>query len=244
MLPEWYRHSPSSGNLYREAPDAFIWRYGFGKKDDKNGKMAAGNAVEFAVAQVLLGVCPEPKMIELALAEFDKQMQGEATPERDDVEPLCKNALEGLRAIDRPLLTYQSAHRLQPGEKFGLNYAVSAYTDYGFEHLTVDCKVTWRLPSEPKFSHICQLGTYHALTGKPQALLYVTPKKRTRMEIPEADLKRGFATMMASWLCIENLARRFNRPEDAVSVLPHNPDSFYWSDAARKEAAAVWNIAA
>jgi hypothetical protein len=122
---------------------------------------------------------------------------------------------------------------------------VVAYTDFSFSDITVDCKVTWRLPSEPKFAHVCQLGTYHALSGgKAQALLYVTPKKRARMEIPTADLRAGFACMLSSWQRIDALAQRFNRPEDAALVLPHNPDSFYWSDAARKEAATVWNIAA
>jgi hypothetical protein len=82
MLPDWYRHSPSSGNRYREAPDAFLWRYGFNRKEEKSAKMAVGNAVEFAAAQVLLGVLPNAGAIECALAEYDKQMEGEVSPER------------------------------------------------------------------------------------------------------------------------------------------------------------------
>jgi hypothetical protein len=245
MLPDWYRHSPSSGNRYREAPDAFLWRYGFNRKEEKSAKMAVGNAVEFAAAQVLLGVLPNAGAIECALAEYDKQMEGEVSPERADIEALVPSVIEGLKALDRKLIGYQHRLTLNAGERYGLKYPVTAYTDFTFTDLTVDCKVTWRLPSEPKFSHVCQLGTYHALSnGKAQALLYVTPKKRTRMELPEADLKAGFACMLSAWRRIEGLAERFNRPEDALAVLPHNPDSYFWDEKSRKEAAQIWNFAA
>lgn len=241
MLPDWYRHSPSSGNRYREAPDAFLWRYGFGKKEDKNARMAVGNAVEFAAAQVLLGVLPNAGAVDAALGEYDKQMQGEVAPERDDIAALVVNTIDGLKALDRPLLGYQHKYGLAAGERYGLRYPITAYTDFTFSDLIVDCKVTWRMPSEPKFSHVCQLGTYHALSGgKAQAILYVTPKKRSRMEIPELDLKAGFACMLSAWQRIEALAERFNRPEDALAILPHNPESYFWNEASRKEAAAVW----
>lgn len=244
MLVSHYRHSPSSGNLYREAPDAFLWKYGFGRREDPNGKMAAGTAAEFAAAQVLLNTVQESDLADCALLKFDEQTAGVVFPEREDVPALAKSVLDGLRAIDKPLMTYQHKLTLNAGERYGLKYPVIGYTDFSFTDLTVDCKVTWRLPSEAKFSHVCQLGTYHALSGKQQALLYVSPKKRTRIELPEETLRSGFATMLSTWQRIEALAEAFKTPEAAVKVIAHNADSYFWSDAARKEAATIWNIAA
>lgn len=240
LLQDWYRHSPWSGNMYREAPDAFLWRFAFAKRDEMSAKASVGTSVEFAIAQVLLGIAKAEDATAIATAEFDKAVQGEVINERADIPAIVEQALAGFRGLNQKLLTYQSVLRVDAGMKYGLRFPIKAKTDFGYEDLTVDCKVTWRMPSSPKFSHVCQLGTYHALTGKSQALLYVTPKKNALIRLNEEDLAAGFACMLSTWRRIEALADRCDTPESAADLIAHNPDSYFWSPASRKEAATVW----
>jgi hypothetical protein len=46
---DYKHHSVARANKFREAPDAFVGSYLLGFRDEVNGKMAAGSAVEKAV---------------------------------------------------------------------------------------------------------------------------------------------------------------------------------------------------
>lgn len=246
LLLPWYRHSPSSGNRYRESPDSFLWRYGFGKFDDERvGRLAVGDSVEKALAQHLLGQITATEIVGFAQSLYDTQMQGEVTPERDDIEALCKQGLAGLHEIAERLVTYQATLQLGNGEKFGLRYGIKCKTDFGFESFTVDLKITWRMPSDPKFGHVCQCATYHAISGKGQKLLYVTPKKHNLVSLDDDDLKIGWSNMLASFEAIEKLDDLFDNPREAMKLIPLNLESFYWSanhDRERIAAAHAWGV--
>ena len=242
MLPSHYRHSPSSGNLYREAPDAWLWRYGFGHRDEKNARMAMGSAAEHGVNAALTADLSDEEAAKAAVAEFDKLMSGEVSAERDAVPLICKQMLAKLRPLGRPL-TYQFAIQVPAGERFGFGYPIKGITDLGYADFDLDLKATMACPSSPKFSHICQLGTYAHLNAKPQKVLYATPKRAELYDISPEDAAMGWSIMEGAWRRIEAFARAFPSPEAALRVVPFNPDSFYWSDAAqRAKAATVWRI--
>lgn len=241
LLPDWYRHSPSSGNLYREAPDAWLWRYGFGKRDERTARMAMGVAAEYGVSIALTSDASDDDAAAAAIAEFDKLMAGEVSAERDAAGAICRQMLAVLRPLGKPL-SLQAVHALATGERYGFAYPVKAVTDLGYEDFYIDLKATMACPSAPKFGHVAQVGTYEALTGKPQKLLYATPKRAALYDVSPEDSAHGWAVMKAAWRRIEALAQQFRRPEDAASVIPFNPDSFYWADAAKAEAATAWRI--
>jgi hypothetical protein len=242
VLPDWYRHSPSSGNLYREAADAWLWRYGFGKKDERNARMAMGSAAEHGVNLAMTSDMSDDDAAKAAVAEFDKRMEGEVSAERDAVPLICKQMLAKLRSLGKPL-TIQQVVNVPTGQKYGFAYPVKGVVDLSYEGFDIDLKATMACPSSPKFSHVAQVGTYAELRQKPQKVLYATPKRAELYDITLEDAAYGWSVMRSSWLKIEALAQRFNRPEDALSVIPFNPDSFYWSDAKSKaEAATVWRI--
>lgn len=241
MLPDWYRHSPSSGNLYREAPDAWLWRYGFGKKEEKNARMAMGNAAEFGVNLALTSGVSDDEAASAATAEFDKLMQGEVSPERDAAPLICRQMLNALKPFGKPLAV-QAVVSIPTGQKYGFAYPIKGVADLGYADFDLDLKATLACPSSPRFSHVSQLGSYAELRAKPQKVLYATPKKAALFDISAEDATYGWQIMRGAWLRIEELARRFNRPEDALSLIPFNPDSFYWSDAAKAEAATMWRI--
>lgn len=238
---EYKHHSVARANKFREAPDAFVASYLMGWRDEVNGKMAAGSAVEKAVWAALL----DPTIPAAAVAEaaFDAEMKGEVTKERDDLPAICAQALEALTPFGKPL-TYQAPVKLAPGERFGLKYGVTGFTDFGYgDAFDVDLKVTWALPSKPKFSHVCQVGTYSKLRGdKPQKLCYVTPKKFAIYDVSPEELDMGWRTTLATWKRIETMLSIIETPSDACALYPLNLDSFYWSDSMKPKALETWGI--
>lgn len=254
LLQPWYRHSPWSGNLYREAPDAWLWRFGYAKRDGMSAKSEIGKAVEATIAAVLLGTVSAASAAAHATHLFDAVRLGEVADERDDIPAIVGHALAAFQAIEAPLLTYQSTLRLDAGERFGLKHPIKCKTDFGYPDVTVDCKVTWRMPSEPKFPHVAQLGTYRAITGRAQALLYVTPRQarlfpqipipmlQQHAELTAAMLDEGWATMLGAWRRIDAMDRLFPSPEAASEVIPLNLDTYHWDKAAHAEARTLWKL--
>lgn len=239
---DYRHHSVARANKFREAPDAFVWSYLLGFRDETNGKMAAGSAVEKALHGGLLHGLDIVAIQSEALMHFDAEMTGEVTKERDDLPALCAQALDALSPFGKPL-TYQAPVKLAPGERFGLRYGVTGYTDFGYDGFDVDLKVTWALPSKPKFSHVCQVGTYSKLRGdKPQKLCYVTPKKFAVYDVSPEELDLGWRTTFATWKRIETMLSIIETPADACALYPLNLDSFYWSDAMKPKAMEVWNV--
>jgi len=241
MLPDYYRHSPSSGNMFREAPDAWLWRYGFGNRDEKNARMAMGSAAEHGVNVALTSGLSDDDAADAALAEFDKLMQGEISAERDAAPLICKQMLALLRPFGKPL-TIQNVVNLPTGQRYGFGYPVKGVTDLGYDEFYLDLKATMACPSAPKFSHVCQLGAYAELTGKPQKILYATPKRAMLYDITPEDAAYGWSVMQGAWRRIEALARTYPTAEAAAAIIPFNPDSFYWSDADKAKAATIWSI--
>jgi hypothetical protein len=238
---DYKHHSVARANKFREAPDAFVGSYLLGFRDEVNGKMAAGSAVEAGLWRYLLGD-PMDFAIAAALEKFDAEMAGEVTKERDDIPALVTQAGAALFPFDKPL-TYQAPVKLAPGERFGLRYGVTGYTDFGYDAFDVDLKVTWALPSKPKFSHVCQVGTYSKLRGdKPQKLCYVTPKKFAIYDVSPEELDMGWRTTFATWKRIETMLSIIETPADATALYPLNLDSFYWSDATKSQAMTAWGI--
>lgn len=241
ILPDWFRHSPSAGNRFRESPDTFVWRYVLGNKDEFGGKAAVGSAVERTLAECLIVGEPMDGGTNLALSFYDEQTAGVVGPERDDIPALLERSIAALVPFGKPL-TYQAPHALAAGERFGLRYPVKCLTDFGYEDFHVDLKCTWALPSKPKFDHVCQLATYWALTGKAQKLAYVTPKKHAVYDVPEADLEHGWRVMLATWKRIEAFDALCRSKADALAIIPLNPDSFRWSGADMQSVMQTWSI--
>lgn len=242
MIPPRFRHSVSRANMFRESADWFVARYLLNYKDEPNAKMAAGTAVEKAAHAGLIHEYDIFAVVSHALTEFDNIRQGEIDKIRDDIAPLAHHAMEALRPFGKPL-TYQQPVFLDAGERFGLRFPVSGYTDFGYDGFDIDLKVTWALPSKPKFGHICQVGTYSKLRGdKPQKLCYVTPKKSAIYDVSPEALDLGWRTTLATWKRIETLLSVIDRPEDATRLIPLNLDSFYWPDNLKTQALQAWGI--
>lgn len=238
---DYKHHSVARGNKFRNAPDAFVGTYLLGWHEEANAKMAAGSAGEKGTWRGLLEGS-SAIAIATALEAFDAEMKGEVTKERDDLPAIVEQAMTALTQFGKPL-TYQAPIKLEPGIRFGLRYPVTGFTDFGYDGFDIDMKVTWALPSKPRFDHICQVGTYSQLRdGKPQKLAYVTPKKFAIYDVSPEDLDLGWRTTLATWRRIETMLSIIETPADAVAIYPLNLDSFYWSETTKSKALEAWGV--
>ena len=240
MLPEKYKHSATSANMFLASPSHFIWRYGFNEKEPANGRMNMGLASEYAAYEALMGSYDDKRSTEAAIAKFDELQEGEVTPERDYVGPVTVNFLHHLRKLGEPL-TYQSMLKMSVPE---LGREVVGYTDFGYDNLLIDTKATLRCPTNinTQFtaSAVRQQAVYSKITGKDVALLYATPQKYEYFPVAPAQIEAGWNVMVGAWKRIERLDKMCPTPEAATELIPLNPDSFYWKDATYNQANERW----
>lgn len=241
LVYDRYKHSPASGNMFLAAPDAFVWRYGLKNwQEDDAPRQAMGNAAEFATAQTLLLDMTDDEGAELAVAEFDRRMNGEVCEERDAVGPITREFLKAMRPLGKPLV-YQGKATLN-GALYGLSREIVVKTDFEYEDFILDTKATLRCPSEIKPDHARQFAAYSVARGKPVRALYATPKKHAMYHLPEATAEDHWRLLVAAWKRIEALDAICESPQHAVSLIPFNPDSWFWDEKMKARAAATWSI--
>jgi hypothetical protein len=234
-------HSASKASTFRNDPSWFIASYMLGYRGETSGKMAAGKAVEAGLWQHMLHGDAEASTA-AALAEFDGEMAGEVTKERDDITPMLEKAVSAVAEFGKPL-TYQTPVKLAAQERYGFAWPVVGYIDFGFDGFDLDLKCTWQLPSKPRFDHIAQVGLYSQLRdGKPQKIAYVTPKKFAVYDISPEDLDMGWRVTAATFRRIENLCSICDTAQDAIKIIPLNTESFYWPENLKQQAMGAWNV--
>jgi hypothetical protein len=240
MLDKEYRHSAGGGNMFLDSPSRWLLKYGFDIRDEANARMAMGSAAEFACHAGIMQNLTDDQIKKVAIEEFDKLRDGIVSDERDYVGPISVNFVRGLKEFGLPN-SYQ--HKILTMVD-GLEREVIGYTDFGYDDLYVDTKATLRCPSNiygyQQTGHVRQQSVYSKLTNKKVALLYATPNKFALYHVPESLIERGWTTMFGAWKAIERLDYICVNPEDGTTIIPLNPDSFYWNDETHKIAQAKW----
>ena len=238
MLSERYMHSATGANMMMEDPAAFLVKYGFGYRQEANGRMNMGLATETATNTALHNNLSDEEAEAVAVQEFDDLMDGEVAEERDWVGPITKNFLEVLRPRGRPL-TYQSKRSLHLP---GLERKVICYTDFGYDDVIIDTKATKSCPTSLNFKkgNVRQQAVYSKVWDKPVALLYATPKKHAYFDVNQDMIDEAWNIMLSAWRRIERWDRMFATADDATEFIPLNTDSFYWNAESRGIAIEKW----
>ena len=238
MLYPKYAHSASSGNLWMDARDVFLWRYGFQKwgKDSPRAQMGV-IAEEITYQALLQGLSPEDAS-KLAQETYDAKFQGEVHEEREYVGGITAKFVTALSELGKPL-TYQASRTVELG---AFAKGIKVKTDLGYDNLTVDLKATLRVPSSPKPAHLRQASLYAKLTGKPQKLLYASDKKIWGYVVTEEDVEKNVPVLFGAFRTIEGFAKMFPTPEAALSAIAFNPDTYYWKDYDIEEARKAWQV--
>lgn len=108
--------SPSSLALYRAASALWVLRYLFGVRDEEIPFAWRGKAVELAVSAVVFDGASDEDAIEIAMAAFEGQAQGEVSAdinrERNGISGIVRRAAWIFRKLGRPL---GQQHRVESG---------------------------------------------------------------------------------------------------------------------------------
>lgn len=231
--------SPSSINMWSNAPCAWAAKYLYGRKFKFGLAPKAGILVEDAVVKVLTGVLSEQDAIDQACGEYNKSAAigaSNADIKRGEaIAGMIQSAVEELKQYGEPefdgdLVNGAKQKKIElicNGD--GWRLPVIGYIDlhYPKHGLIVDLKTTMRCPSFMSDEHTRQGCIYRSAMGNQAVkFLYVTGKKTAWFDIEDP------APVLAEVKAILNRQEKMLRldSEQIKNIIPVNAGSFYWSD--------------
>lgn len=232
--------SASSLNCFRTEPAAWVMRYLWGIKDAGNAAMWRGRAVEAGLDSWLYKRDLQDAQ-STALQAFELEAQGEAS---DEVENERRNVLpmlqQGISAApeDTPVARQYRVEMWLDGVEIPL----IGYADYVFASGPLDLKSTTRCPSSLETlsqEHVRQVSIYSKARNEPSALLYVTPKKAARYDIPPEMVTAAIADVNRIARSLRSVLARSRSRDEVAELFAPDYQSFYWSDATRQAAIQV-----
>jgi hypothetical protein len=234
--------SISNINKWIEAPDAWVSHYLFYNRGAGSPAMWRGIFVEQAVADTITGKLKIDDAIEKATKDFDAKHDfddGSVSRERLNIEPMTRLAVEALEPFGKPDFPEDGEqHKVSmkaTGDGWELDFI--GFLDFKFpDHgLVVDLKTTGRMPSVMSKGHQRQRAFYAKASGNAAVkFLYVTSKKVAMLEDGDPD---ELMAEIKLHLTRQEAFLRLGDKELLKSIVPVNPDSFYWrgDEAVRKE---------
>jgi hypothetical protein len=228
-------HSPSSINLWRNAPKKWCLSYLYNWKDS-GPKMWRGTAVEKGFAAYLRNASFE-KSLEVAFEAYGNEIarSGKAPLPVDEdrglIEPMLRQAiiwhernhLLELAATQVPVNTFLDERIKRP---------FVGYVDFSFLNgMDMDTKTTEACPAKPRPDHVAQVAVYwHARNKRPQSLLYLTDKRHNFLAPTEDELRIALQDMVAGALSLETALSVMPDRQTMLRSYPTN-NSFYYDEA-------------
>mgnify|MGYP003629815308 CR=1 FL=1 len=226
--------SISQINKWIGCPSAWVSHYLFNNRGGSSPAMWRGIFTEQAVADTITNKLPMNEAIEKAQADYDAKFDfgdDSIEKERGNIKPMTELAVEALEPYGVPEFPEDgSQHRVSmtaKGEGWSIEFM--GYIDFKFpDHgLIVDLKTTMRMPSVMAIGHQRQRAFYQkANSNMAVKFLYVTPKKVDMKEDGDAD---ELMAEIKAHLTRQEAFLRLGDKELLKSVVPVDPDSFYWN---------------
>jgi hypothetical protein len=248
------RISVSNVNKFREAPDAWACQYLGGHRFPTGWAAVQGQAVESGVELGLFGGggiddCVKESIDQLKSASMVLNNRPEELEKRIPiVTRMTETALENLMPLGAPEKPAEGRRQHSVGidvrfrEGPGGTVPLLGYLDFYYpqHNLVVDLKTTSKSPSKWSLGHGIQAAVYQkaieSMTGKKPAVKFayaLTRKKDPYVELTltdedAADFLKQFKQTVIQ---MEALLSMTDDSQKIISVLPHNPDTFYWNNA-------------
>ena len=226
--------SASSINLWTNAPDVWVAQYLFGRRGPMSAAAMRGICTEDAVVAVLQGKNADGAL-DQALEKFDQTFpigDEKTTKERAMIQPCMELAVQELEQYGEPEFPEEGQEKISITAKTDdYEIPVIGYLDLVFpQHgVVIDLKTTGRCPSVMSAEHQLQRAIYQKAKGNQIVkFLYVTPKKTNMLEDGDpSEILRRTKTQITR---MERFLRSGNA-RDVASVIPVNPNTFYWNGA-------------
>jgi hypothetical protein len=193
-----------------------------------------GICTEDAVVAVLQGKNKDGAL-DQALEKFDQTFpigDEKTTKERAMIQPCMELAVQELEQYGEPEFPEEGQEKISITAKTeDYEIPVIGYLDLVFpKHgVVIDLKTTGRCPSVMSAEHQLQRAIYQKAKGNQIVkFLYVTPKKTNLLEDGDpSEILRRTKTQITR---MERFLRSGNA-RDVASVIPVNPNTFYWNGA-------------
>lgn len=226
--------SASSINLWTNAPDVWVAQYLFGMRGPMSAAAMRGICTEDAVVAVLQGKNADGAL-DAALEKFDQTFpigDEKTTKERAMIQPCMELAVQELEQYGEPEFPEDGQEKISITAKTDdYEIPVIGYLDLVFpKHgVVIDLKTTGRCPSVMSSEHQLQRAIYQKAKGNQIVkFLYVTPKKTNLLE--DGDSSEILRRTKIQITRMERFLRSGNA-RDVASVIPVNPNTFYWNGA-------------
>ena len=226
--------SPSSINLWTNAPDVWVAQYLFGKRGPMSAAAMRGICTEDAVVAVLQGKNKDGAL-DQALEKFDQTFpigDEKTTKERAMIQPCMELAVQELEQYGEPEFPEEGQEKISITAKTDdYEIPVIGFLDLVFPEagLVIDLKTTGRCPSVMSAEHQLQRAIYQKAKGNQAVkFLYVTPKKTALLE--DGDPNELLSRAKTQITRMERFLRSGTR-HDIAGVIPVNPNTFYWNGA-------------
>jgi len=232
------RHlSPSSLNLWRDAPGIWALRYLAKVRDDGSAPMWRGNAVERGMEYLLRGNSLQDAQ-SFAMQAFEEAAQGEISDANDAERKLIPAMVAKIADWHADMLgakniTPMAATQLKVEAQLqGVSIPVIGYVDFTFmEGADVDCKSTKACPSKPRPDHLRQVALYNYARKRPAALLYVTDKRFAYYTPTEFEMDGAVQELADAARSLEQFLYRMPDADTAIRCMPMATDHYAFSPA-------------
>lgn len=227
--------SPSSLNLWRDAPGLWTLKYLGGLRDDAGAAAWRGIAVEHGLQSWFTHPKADHEIhMKAALGEFETRAQGDldgsVDAERKLIAPILERAIEAAKTIKPKYLGAQSKieHTFP-----GVAIPVIGFLDFLFEDDSfVDLKTTKACPSSPRPDHARQVALYSTRRRGGGNLMYATPKRWEIYPVGENECAVALEGMRKDALALQSFLEGQRDAKSAIRCLPMNDTDFRWSQAA------------
>ena len=193
-----------------------------------------GICTEDAVVAVLQGKNADGAL-DAALEKFDQTFpigDEKTTKERAMIQPCMELAIQELEQYGEPEFPEEGQEKISITAKTDdYEIPVIGYLDLVFPKrgVVIDLKTTGRCPSVMSSEHQLQRAIYQKAKGNQVVkFLYVTPKKTNLLE--DGDPSEILRKTKIQITRMERFLRSGNA-RDVASVIPVNPNTFYWNGA-------------
>jgi hypothetical protein len=242
--PMYYRHSPSSLNMFAMSISMFVVERIIGDKQTVGVPAHRGTAVEDGVTLGLMD--PKAKLehcIDAAEKKYDELTLLSPDPRRalyrNTIGDMVTAALKQMRQYGVPTST-QGWVEWHPEE---LRLPIVGKYDFAWDQhgIIADLKTTEKMPSEIKIPHARQVALYSASDNMAAHLIYVTPKKIAPYRLENITAHRNALLRIAK--NVENFIALSKDPEFFLSITAPDVDSFLWKEPKQRALAyKYWGI--
>lgn len=230
--------SPSQINLFRYDRALWCLQHYKGKRGKGAVAMELGTAVHSAAQAIVKDILTPSEAITRATMSFDTNVEdlGESGEEQRVQIPLMVDQAVPLISSLRPEKPVTEEHvqiTLQGGT------ILRGFIDFSWDDLCVDLKTGRNCYNAIQPDHLVQLACYWFMTGKQQAIAYVTKAKSNLIYADEDGLADTMAWTMKTIHAMEDLVAMGE--EKALRLCPPtNVFDYRWDEETRNMAKEIW----